>query len=341
MRYESVILSVSWIPSEAMTGMMRVPFDVGVAHYDDPPPDTMHDFKGLLAADKFRFANELRAWIEVEDGRVVDSGYAGGGHLNVSTIHLGGKGIAFAAVGFPDLQHPPQEDQGSVTFVQTAGGRTGAPMPRRVHGKPFVQFAAPLAWTTLSLTIDTQGHSTGGIVGASPFPRHWIYDESMSLVSKTGSIDFAHWYREMFGKNTPWGDSDSPAFAVEAETALERAVSLQVMRGGKKPVKRKIDVGQTLVQQGDQDDELFLLLDGVLDVEVDGEVVAQVGPGAILGERAVLEGGRRTSTLRAVTPSKVAVAAAEDLDLDVLREISAGHRREARADQGRRPDGDP
>ncbi|MGH3332288.1 MAG: cyclic nucleotide-binding domain-containing protein, partial [Nocardioidaceae bacterium] len=176
---------------------------------------------------------------------------------------------------------------------------------------------------------------------ASPFPRHWIYDESMSLVSKTGSIDFAHWYREMFGKNTPWGDSDSPAFAVEAETALERAVSLQVMRGGKKPVKRKIDVGQTLVQQGDQDDELFLLLDGVLDVEVDGEVVAQVGPGAILGERAVLEGGSRTSTLRAVTPSKVAVAAAEDLDLDVLREISAGHRREARADQGRRPDGEP
>ena len=54
-----------------------------------------------------------------------------------------------------------------------------------------------------------------------------------------------------------------------------------------------------LTEQGQQGDEVFLLLDGVLAVEVDGEPLADVGPGAILGERAALEGGARTSTLRA------------------------------------------
>jgi hypothetical protein len=328
MRYESVVLSVSWIPSEAISGMTRLPFDMGVTRYDDPPPDTVPDFKDLLASDRFRFANELRAWVEVEGDRIVDCGYSGGGHINVSTLHFGGRDVAFAAVPLPDIQREPRLHDESATFVQTAGGRTGLPAPRRVRRKPFVQFAAPLAWTTLGLTIDKDGGSTAQVIGASPFPRHWIYDKSMSLVSKTGSIDFENWYREAFGENTPWGNVDSPAFVTEVETALERELSRTIMRAGKKPEKRKLAVGEVLVQQGEPGDSVFLLLDGVLTVEVDGKRIAEVGPGAILGERAVLEGGRRTSTLRAVVPSKVAVAPGRDLEPEALREISKGHRRE-------------
>ncbi len=66
----------------------------------------------------------------------------------------------------------------------------------------------------------------------------------------------------------------------------------------------------------------------MLRVEVDGELVAEVGPGAILGERAVLEGGNRTATLRAVTRARVAVARSEDIDHAALAEIAEGHRRE-------------
>ena len=33
----------------------------------------------LQAADRFRFVNRLEAWIEVEDGRIVDAGQRGGG----------------------------------------------------------------------------------------------------------------------------------------------------------------------------------------------------------------------------------------------------------------------
>ena len=70
------------------------------------------------------------------------------------------------------------------------------------------------------------------------------------------------------------------------------------------------------------------MLDGVLALEVDGKPLAEFGPGAILGERAVLEGGVRTSTLRAVTKCRVAVARGDQLDRAVLAQISEGHRRE-------------
>jgi CRP-like cAMP-binding protein len=73
---------------------------------------------------------------------------------------------------------------------------------------------------------------------------------------------------------------------------------------------------------------LFLLLDGVLGVKVDGVQVAELGPGAVVGERAGLERGVRTATLWAVTPVTVAVVAPGQLDREALAEVSKGHQRE-------------
>jgi CRP-like cAMP-binding protein len=56
--------------------------------------------------------------------------------------------------------------------------------------------------------------------------------------------------------------------------------------------------------------------------------VAEVGPGAILGERALLEGGKRTSTLRAATPARVAVVSPEEVDQSALPELARAHRAE-------------
>jgi CRP-like cAMP-binding protein len=85
-----------------------------------------------------------------------------------------------------------------------------------------------------------------------------------------------------------------------------------------------------LVQEGDAGSELFLLLDGVLAVWRDGRLLTEIGPGAILGERAVLEGGTRTSSLRAVTPCKVAAVSGDQVAPDALAEVARGHRREER-----------
>jgi CRP-like cAMP-binding protein len=111
------------------------------------------------------------------------------------------------------------------------------------------------------------------------------------------------------------------------ETALERHLSTKIMRAGK-PRIAKVGKGSVLVRQGEPGVELFLLLDGMVQIDVDDTPLAEVGPGAILGERAILEGGRRTSTVRALTNCTVAVASAEQIDHTSLAELSTGHHRE-------------
>ena len=329
MRIESSVTSVSWIPSEAVTGMTKLPFEVGFTHYDNPPPDVIEDLEGLGAADGFRFANRLGAWIEVENGKVVDHGYTGGAVMGSTTVRLG-KQATFAAVGFPDIRRDPEVTATSVRFAQTAGGRPAIPAPRRVSHPPFVQLKGPTVWTSLALTLGVDGSARFELAGASPFPRHWIYDAAGKLSQKAGLTNFKEWYRHAFGKHTPWGDEDSKVLVTTVETALERELSHVVMGGDAKPAIKKVRKGKALTKQGEPGDEVYLLLDGVLAVEVDGEPLAELGPGAILGERAVLEGGVRTATLRAATKCKVAAVGADHLDPDALAEISKGHRREER-----------
>jgi len=330
MRIESSATAISWIPSEAIQGMPALPFNLGVGHYDEPPPDrvTELDLPQLRDDDRFREANFLKAWIEVEDGRIVGHGNEGRGLVGSTTFSFGVKDITVRGVAFDTLQPEPKVKENEVTFVQTVGGRAGFPAPRRVRRKPFFRITSATAWTTLGLTIRADGSSEHELLGASPFPRHWIYDREGQLVQKAGTIDFKQWYRESHGENTPWGEEESEAFVTQAESALERQISrdLMVEKGAAK--RRKLDVDDTLVEQGDEGNELFLLLDGVLVVEADGEEIAEVGPGAILGERAVVEGGKRTATLRARTPARVAVIPGDAVDREALEALASERRRE-------------
>src|SRR5438477_136581 len=150
MRYEATAMSLSWIPSEAIGGAMRMPFDAGFTHYDEPPPDHIEDIEKLREADRFRFANVLRAWVDVD----------GNGKVELT--------------------------------------------------------------------------------------------------------DFKDWYSKSPGKHTPWGDEESPALVTAVETALERALSTRIMRGGKKPKVKKVSAGKLLAEQGAEATELYLVLDGVV-----------------------------------------------------------------------------
>ena len=327
--HRSSVTSVSWIPSEAIPlVLMKVPVLLGIAQYDAPPPDRLEDLDALHAAGAFRFANRLSAWVEVEDGQIVDAGYDGGGLMSSTVAHLKAATFAFPPVRYPDIQKEPEFGDGWVRFVQTTGGRTGSPMPRKISRPPFVQVTAPVVWTTLSLTLHADGRAEYGVNGASPFPRHWFYDHDGALVKKSGIADYRSWADAMHGDNTPWGDRENEVLIADAETELERAMSSTIMRGGAKPEFRRLEAGDTLIQQGETGTELFLVLDGMLTIAVDSEAIAEAGPGSILGERAILEGGQRTSTVRALTPVRVAVAAADQVDREALAELAGGHRRE-------------
>jgi Cyclic nucleotide-binding domain len=329
MRIELSVTSVSWIPSAAIAGATRIPFELAVTHYDDPPPDEWRDLDEVVGPEGARFANDLRAWIEVEDGRIVSYGQGGGGHLSSTLVRLGGLRVLVEAFGYPDLRPEPEVGPDFVRFTQTAGGRAGVPAPRLVKDAPFVKTQGPSVWTTLALTLYADGSAGHELVGASSFPRHWIYDANGSLAGKSALIDFKTWYRTSNLARSPWHGQENAILAAEAETPLERRLSLAVMRGGgPQPRSVKVKAGSTLLAEGEAGDEIVLLLDGMVGVEVDGAAVAELGPGAVLGERASLEQGRRTATVRALTDCRVVTYPAAALPADDLRELATFHHRE-------------
>ena len=123
MRIEGSVTAISWIPSEAIEGLPKLPFELGVGHYDEPPPDKLEpgDLGRLRDADRFREANLLEAWIDVEDGAIVGASYRGGGLVGSTTFKLGPKSIVVPGVPFEVLRSEP-EISGSAVF-------TGPPEP--------------------------------------------------------------------------------------------------------------------------------------------------------------------------------------------------------------------
>src|SRR5436309_6721983 len=132
MRIVSSVKAISWIPSEAVEGLPKIPFELGIGHYAEPPPDYLRegDLERLRDADRFREANDLRAWIEVEDGRIVGQGHEGGGLVGSTTFRLGRRAVIVPGAPFETLQSMPEVQPQAVRFVQTVGGRAGFPAPR-------------------------------------------------------------------------------------------------------------------------------------------------------------------------------------------------------------------
>jgi hypothetical protein len=132
MRVQASATSISWIPSESVGGTLRVGFELGLTHFDEPPPDFVSGVQhvwNLCRADKFRFSNVVSGWADVEDGRIVGSGFAeeSGLVMGSTTLRVGKVGATFRAISLPAIQQEPQQGDGRVTFLQTVGGATGAP----------------------------------------------------------------------------------------------------------------------------------------------------------------------------------------------------------------------
>ena len=69
----------------------------------------------------------------------------------------------------------------------------------------------------------------------------------------------------------------------------------------------ELEPGQILTQEDGSGKELFLVVEGTADVVVHGRTAATVGPSELIGEMALLEGQRRSATVRARTPMTVVV----------------------------------
>jgi hypothetical protein len=330
MRVESSITAITWLPFAALDALPNMPFGFAVAHYDEPPGERLVDVDALRDADAFREANELRAWIDVEGGEIVAHGREGRGVVAGVGLELGPDQVAFPAVEFPVIRPEPELGDGWARFTQTVGGRIDLPAPRPVQGEGYFHFGSALAWTTLELVLRADGGAEGRLVASSPFPRHSVYDGERRLVGEYGLNAFDGWYRESFGESTPWGEEDAPEVVAAIEAQLEAELTRIALALNARLPRRRLEVGETLVEQGEPGCDMFLLLDGLLDVEVDGETVARVGAGTVLGELAVLGDGRRKATLRARRACRVAVLPGEALGGTEMARLAL-ERREAQS----------
>lgn len=102
--------------------------------------------------------------------------------------------------------------------------------------------------------------------------------------------------------------------------AAERAELSATMRA------REVEAGQVVVRQGDPGDFLYVLAEGILDVEIDrGEetpIRARIAPGEVFGEVSLLTGQNRTATVTAALDSVVFEIHREDLE-PILRQRPA------------------
>jgi CRP/FNR family cyclic AMP-dependent transcriptional regulator len=64
---------------------------------------------------------------------------------------------------------------------------------------------------------------------------------------------------------------------------------------------------RVLMRQGERGNEMMVIVDGAARVERDGELLREVGPGAILGEIALLDEGPRTATVTLTVPSRLLI----------------------------------
>jgi len=71
----------------------------------------------------------------------------------------------------------------------------------------------------------------------------------------------------------------------------------------------EVDVadGYTLMRQGDIGQEFFLIVDGRVRIERDGQTVATLGPGDYLGEISLISEERRSATAITEGPAKLLV----------------------------------
>lgn len=106
-----------------------------------------------------------------------------------------------------------------------------------------------------------------------------------------------------------------PLFRGLTDTELERVSALADIV--------ELPKDRVILTQGQNGWEMFVLVTGSARVERDGQSLGERGPGEVLGEIALLDGGPRTATVTLSKPSRLLVLARREFQtlLDEFPEI--------------------
>jgi CRP/FNR family cyclic AMP-dependent transcriptional regulator len=121
-----------------------------------------------------------------------------------------------------------------------------------------------------------------------------------------------------------------PKFADLPEEALERIAGLAA--------EVSVPEGKELVHQGDYSYDILAIEEGTAKVEKDGQLIAELGPGDVIGEMGVLERSQRSATVTSTSPMVLMTLTGWDVRklrrsapeaVDHLRNVVAERKQEA------------
>lgn len=91
----------------------------------------------------------------------------------------------------------------------------------------------------------------------------------------------------------------------------------------------EVPAGQQLMRQGQLGMEAAVIVSGELDVTRDGELVARLGPGDVVGELSLIDGAPRNADVRTVADAELLVFSRTDFQQ--VQHLVAGVRRRVSA----------
>ncbi len=139
--------------------------------------------------------------------------------------------------------------------------------------------------------------------------RHRVVSSVLGQLFQAG-ITPAYEKQDLFLSRMPNRQLDR---SVDRQTLVQRTAIFSVLNPAEcqglseRMVERQYQTGEVLVQQGDQGDSMYILVEGLLSVNLeqadDAQAVklAQITPGQFFGEMSLLTGEKRSATVQATT----------------------------------------
>lgn len=109
------------------------------------------------------------------------------------------------------------------------------------------------------------------------------------------------------GRLFPLNDSRERLNTLRRLTAFRSCTNAELRAVEGLMTRIDIPAGRLLCEEGERAYEVIFIVDGIAKVERNGEQIALLGPGEVVGEMAMLDRGTRNATVTAATPMRIFV----------------------------------
>jgi hypothetical protein len=172
------------------------------------------------------------------------------------------------------------------------------------------------------LTLYTDGTSESEIADASAFPRHYLYDSEGELTHKSALIRYRDWLNRSERQRSPWAGVHEPVPTTQVKQQAERTLADTILVSARYE-QYQLPAEAMLGSHPIRDDQVAVLLDGLMVVLIDDEPAVEIGPGNVFDPSTRIAESKQHAKIRAQTAVRFALLSRSDVDSDALHEVAS------------------